>query len=60
MKNGWTTISGYDVFVEDGKVMRGYGCNVYRACKDGGWDLDNGITVAAFRAGVARGTIRMM
>ena len=65
MKDGWHTIMGYDVYVEDGKVLRGtkdkgqLPAYVYRACKRGGWELEYAVTVAAFRAGVRRGTIRM-
>ena len=64
MKDGWHTIMGYDVYVEDGKVLRGTKDNgqlpayVYRAGKRG-WELDCVVSVAAFRAGVRRGTIRM-
>lgn len=63
MKNGWHVLYGCDVYVEDGKVLRGLKnggtepAYVYRKCRSGGWDRETAITVAAFRAGVRRGTI---
>ena len=68
MKDGWRDICGYEVWVEDGKIMRGMvkdrnGSKVaawpYRACKTGGWSNCSGLSVDAFRAGVWRGTIIM-
>lgn len=71
IKDGWHDIMGYEVYVEDGKVIRGMkqsytglgkvSCYVFRASRYGGWDREyTGVTVAAFRAGVRRGTIAMM
>lgn len=65
MKDGWHKIYGYDVYIENNIVIRGTKANgtlpayVYRACRAGGWDRDNSVTVNAFRAGVRRGTIKM-
>lgn len=65
MKDGWHKICGYDVYVENDRVLRGTKANgtlpayVYRSCKTGGWYSNGGITVNAFRSGVRRGSIRM-
>lgn len=65
MKDGFHKIAGYDVYVENDKVLRGVSSDwtkttyVYRACKKGGWDCVRSISVDAFRAGVRRGTIKM-
>lgn len=62
--DGWHTISGYNVYVEGGKVLRGLSSDKqktvypFRAARDG-WDNDSGLSVDAFRAGVRRGTITM-
>ena len=64
INDGWHIVSGYEVYVEDGKVLRGLSSDKqrtvypFRAVRDG-WDNDSGLTVAAFRAGVRRGTITM-
>lgn len=64
IKDGWHTISGYTVYVEDGKVLRGLSSDKqkavfpYRAVKDG-WTSASGLTVGAFRSGVRRETIIM-
>ena len=64
VKNGWHTISGYTVYVEDGKVLRGLSTDKqkavfpYRAVKDG-WTSASGLTVDAFRSGIRRDTIIM-
>lgn len=69
MKDGWHTISGYEVYVEDGFIRRGikYDQNggvlpafVYRwdrtlKC----WNSEEKISPDAFRAGVRRESIRM-
>ena len=70
VSDGWHDIAGYRVYVEDGKVMRGIkrdynggivSASVYRGSWRGGWDNENGYnSVAAFRAGVKRGTITLM
>ena len=69
MKDGWHKISGFDVYVEDGKIIRGtkedsngsiIPAYPYRACKEGGWDLEQYMTVNAFRAGVYRGTVTLL
>lgn len=64
-KDGWHSICGYDVYVEDGFILRGVKDNgqlpsyVYRACRYGGWGKEERISIEAFRAGVRRGTIIM-
>lgn len=65
MKDGWHKICGYDVYVENDRVLRGTKANgtlpayVYRRVDERRWDNNCGITVNAFRSGVRRGTIRM-
>lgn len=67
IKDGWHTICGYEVYVEDGYILRGVSStdwrqvptHVYRACKPSGWSSTGPITVDAFRSGVRRGTISM-
>ena len=64
MRNGWHVIVGYNIYVEDGKVLRRLSSDrqrttyPYRAAQDG-WTNDSGLSVDAFRAGVRRGTITM-
>lgn len=68
IKDGWHKICGWEVWVEDGYVLRGT-CGdrnnsritvyPYRKASDGGWDNCSGLSVNAFRAGVNRGTITM-
>lgn len=68
--DGWHYIAGYRVYVEGGKVMRGFkrdyngaivSASVYRGSRRDGWNNENGYnTVDAFRAGVKRGTIVLM
>lgn len=68
VSNGWHSLCGYDVYVEDGYVLRGVqgdGVNMkttypYRLCRKGGWDNACGISVSAFRSACRRGTVRMM
>ena len=72
MKDGWHTISGYEVYVEDGYILRGINRDqnggmlpafVYRQdrTKSGRecdrWTLEEKITPDAFRSGVRRWTI---
>lgn len=65
MKDGWHKICGYDVYVENDKVLRGTKYNgtlsayVYRRVNEREWANDYGITVNVFKAGVRRGTIKM-
>ena len=62
MKNGWHTIQGRSVYVEDGYIIKATKANgtlpayVYRWYKNV-WVKEGKITVAAFSAGVRRGTI---
>lgn len=65
IKNGWHTISGYNVHIENGCIDRGMTADkqrttyVYRANRAGGYDREYSISVEAFRAGVRRETIIM-
>lgn len=69
--DGRHTISGYEVYIENGKIVRGMKRDpsgigklpayVYRSSKYGGYDRESGgLTVSAFRSGVRRGTISLM
>lgn len=62
MKNGWRKICGIQMYVEDGKIVRGEinGQTVfpYRWDKNyGAWSSAGKITVDAFRSGWYRGAI---
>ena len=67
MKNGWHTIYGNNVYVEDGKVLRGVSHDHQRTEYPYRWignpykcyTLASGIGVEAFRSGVRRGTVMM-
>lgn len=65
MRDGWHKICGYDVYVENDKVLRGTKRNgqlpayVYRRVNEREWSNDCGITVNAFKSGVRRGMIKM-
>ena len=62
--DGWHTISGYDCYMEDGRVLRakiGKGSDQrtgypYRRTRDGGWTEAVGVSPDTLRAGLARGT----
>ena len=64
VKDGWHEICGRSVYVENGCIDHGMKNNdtvsayPYRASKDG-WSRIESITVAAFAAGVRRGTIEL-
>lgn len=68
IRDGWHIVCGYEVYVEDGCILRGISGNgsnqkptyPYRACRHGGWDNAYGITVSAFRSAFRRGTVRMI
>ena len=60
MKDGWHTIKGYEVYVEDERILRGTvkdgnGNSVtaypYRHNQEGGWDNASGVKVETFRKG---------
>lgn len=66
MKDGWHTVKGFIVYVEDGYVIRGLTDDelrttyCYRYNKKLRCLVATGrITVDAFRAGVRRGTVTM-
>ena len=68
MKDGWHTILGYDVYVENNKVMRGTlgEGSTYRTAYPYKWDKTHrcwiksaGICVNSFRNGVKRESIVM-
>lgn len=67
-KDGWHKVAGYDVYIENGLIVRGtigtgYDYRTaypYIAAKDGGWDnASRELTPEAFRARVRRGTATM-
>lgn len=68
MKDGWHVVCGYEVYVEDGKIVRGmknHGSSkvaayVYRRCKTGGWNISYQVTPSAFRSGYKRGTVDLL
>lgn len=64
MKDGWHTILGWEVYVENGNIFRGidkektyypYRWNKKYNC----WVNDAPLSVGVFRAGMNRGTIKM-
>ena len=67
VRDGWHTIYGREVYVEYGYITRGMRkdrngssvpAGVFRADrKYGGWSREYKITLPAFKAGVARGTV---
>lgn len=68
IKDGWHTIQGYRVYVENGFILRGMKLDYngslvpawpYRACRTGGWDNCTGLSVSAFSAGARRGSITL-
>lgn len=68
ISDGWHKLCGYDVYVEDGCVVRGVSDDwkqglrttwVYRTSRHGDFVFAGKVTVDAFRAGVRRGTIIM-
>lgn len=61
IKDGWYKVYGDEVYVEDGKVVRGVRsgvtCYPYEKTKDGAWrNISGEITLSAFRSGYKRGT----
>ena len=64
--NGWHKIAGYNVYIEDNRIVRGVTSDwqlplcPYTASKYGGWDnASRDLTPDAFRARVRRGTAIM-
>lgn len=66
ISDGWHVVSGYEVFVESGNILRGilydpFGspltAYVYRRCRDGSLSRCSSISVSAFRSAVRRGTV---
>lgn len=68
MKDGWHVVCGYEVYVKDGKIVRGMknqgfgkvAAYVYRRCKTGGWNISYQVTPSAFRSGYKRGTVDLL
>lgn len=64
--NMWCKICGYDVFVENGIILRAMKNNctlpahVYKKCKTGGWDKVENCKVNTFKSGVYRGNYCVM
>ena len=61
-KNGWYKVCGYDVYMENDKILRGVsrGCTTYPYrwdCKSGCYIACYGISVSAFRSGYYRNRI---
>ena len=65
MKTGWHTVKGYEVYVEDDKVMRGIGKEVtvypYSYLKEYNsyTNASGELTLSAFRSRLNRGTVIM-
>ena len=61
VKDGWHSVCGFDVYVENGIVKRGIvgGCTAYpcRKSKYGGWVIDTHMTLDALRSGLLRDTV---
>ncbi len=64
IKDGWHNVGNYMVFVEDSKVKRGTDDKVTRTVypyrwskKLRCWTIDDGVSLAALRAGINRGTM---
>lgn len=63
MKDGWNEFEGYDIYVEDGKVLRGtkkeglgeVTVYPYKTCKSGGWDNASGVSLKTFKRGFKDG-----
>lgn len=68
VKDGWHIVYGRDVYVENGKVMKGlkkdHNNSLVTAYpyirRNGGWDNITGVKLEVFRSGVKRGTCRLM
>lgn len=62
--SGDSWVNEYEVLVVDGKVVHGVrnGRTVYpyTDCKAGGWSKDMGLSLAALRVRLVRGTAAMM
>lgn len=64
-KDGWHTLGGYRVYIEDGYVLRGLSLDgqttryMYEANKDGGFDKIERMKVGAFKSRCARNTMYM-
>lgn len=66
IRDGWHKVYGYDVYVLEGKVIRGtkragtLPAYPYRHINGGkAWISDREMSLAAFAAGVKRGTVRL-
>lgn len=63
--DGWHTICGHRVYVENNMVKRGISSDgqktvyPYRPCKTGGWYCDQTMSVAAFRSAWYRDTVNL-
>lgn len=66
LSDGWHTICGRSVYVEDGYILRAMKANdtlpasVYKKSPYGRWDKACPCTVSAFRSGHRRGTYAVM
>ena len=68
INEAWRIAAGYEVFTQDGKILRGRTKDSngsykptypYRLTRDGTWTLEIGVTLEAFRAAARRGTMEM-
>lgn len=68
MNASWRIAAGHEVFVENGKILRGMVRDSngsykptypYRLNRNGTWIIETGVTLAAFRSAVRRGTMDM-
>lgn len=64
-KDGWHTLNGYEVYVEDNRVKIANSKDgqrtlyPYIACKNGGWDNASGVfTLSELRGRLNRGTAK--
>lgn len=67
-KDGWHKIAGFNIFIENNRVLKGVRRDIdggeitaypHRVNKNGDWNNDAGLTVEAFKAGVRRGTVTL-
>ncbi len=67
VKDGWHSVYGMTVLVEDGRIRYGVGgtglkyhtTHPYQSNGHTGWYNITGVTLEAFRSGVRRGTMDM-
>lgn len=63
MRDGWREFGEYDIYLEDGMIIRGkmkqglgeVTVYPYKACKTGGWDNASGVKFETFKRGFKDG-----